>query len=290
MAERSLPQAHAPPAAGLSFLHAGAMPRCRARVDKRFDYYTVQFMTEGAVELWYGRRRFEMRGAWAWFIEPGQTVRFHPLEHAGSWNHRYAAIAPTGEGGEKLRRWRQTKLWPQHPKHVPDQQIESLAQRMDALIRHSVRTDDCGRARGRCELEALLLQLTDPRDPGGPDAENASDRQADASPAPGRWAATVQHRLRKNLDQEMDYHALAEELGISLSTLRRRFRDATGESMHAWRLRQKIQAARRMLGDTEEPIKRIALQLGYRDVFYFNRHFKQLVGVPPGAYRRSRQG
>jgi len=51
-----------------------------------------------------------------------------------------------------------------------------------------------------------------------------------------------------------------------------------------------VAKARQMLGETELPLKTIADRLGYRDVYFFSRQFRKLSGVPPAAYRRSRQG
>ena len=47
---------------------------------------------------------------------------------------------------------------------------------------------------------------------------------------------------------------------------------------------------RRLLGETNDPIKHVAQQLGYRDVYFFSRQFRQFAGVPPAMYRKSRQG
>jgi AraC-like DNA-binding protein len=43
-----------------------------------------------------------------------------------------------------------------------------------------------------------------------------------------------------------------------------------------------------MLAGTELPIKTIARQLGYSDVFFFSRQFTGHTGISPAAYRRNR--
>jgi AraC family transcriptional regulator, transcriptional activator of pobA len=48
-----------------------------------------------------------------------------------------------------------------------------------------------------------------------------------------------------------------------------------------------LEEARLRLEHTEFPIEQIAYGLGFRDPAYFNRFFKQLAGVAPGAYRQS---
>jgi AraC-like DNA-binding protein len=77
---------------------------------------------------------------------------------------------------------------------------------------------------------------------------------------------------------------------MATSTLRRRFRDAAGLPLHEYVLRQRIARARTLLGDTELPIKTVAAQLGYQDVYFFTRQFRLRTGITPAVYRRSRQG
>ena len=87
----------------------------------------------------------------------------------------------------------------------------------------------------------------------------------------------------------MNYEALANEAGLPLRTFRRRFTQLAGLSPHEYHLSARVGQAKELLGATDVPIKQIATQLGYRDVGFFSRQFAQLAGVPPGAYRRSRE-
>lgn len=52
----------------------------------------------------------------------------------------------------------------------------------------------------------------------------------------------------------------------------------------------RIARARAYLGETDVPIGPIAEKLGYNDIYFFTRQFRERVGVPPGQYRKSRQG
>ena len=76
---------------------------------------------------------------------------------------------------------------------------------------------------------------------------------------------------------------------MSLPTLRRRFKSATGTTLHNYLLQTKIAHARRLLGETDLPLKTVAARLGYDNVYFFSRQFREIAGVPPGIYRRSRQ-
>jgi AraC-like DNA-binding protein len=55
-------------------------------------------------------------------------------------------------------------------------------------------------------------------------------------------------------------------------------------------LQCRANAARQLLTETDLPVKLIARQLGYQDVFFFTRQFRKFTGVPPALYRKSRQG
>ena len=97
-------------------------------------------------------------------------------------------------------------------------------------------------------------------------------------------------RLEDLDEPDPDYTRLAAEHAMASSTLRRRFRQAVGTPLHTYRLSRKMAEARRLLAETSLTLQEIADRLTYRDVYYFSRQFAQDVGVPPGRYRRSRQG
>jgi AraC-like DNA-binding protein len=42
-----------------------------------------------------------------------------------------------------------------------------------------------------------------------------------------------------------------------------------------------------LLRDPARPLKAVASDLGYRDVFFFTRQFTEYHGIPPGKYRKS---
>ena len=128
------------------------------------------------------------------------------------------------------------------------------------------------------QLEGLLLDLADAPAPDAP-----------AAPWFDAAVAQIAAWAKRGASSEPDYAALAERFGTSASTLRRRFVEATGTSPHGYLLQCRAAFARELLGSTNLPVKAIADRLGYRDVYFFSRQFRQLVGVPPAAYRRTRQ-
>jgi AraC family transcriptional regulator, arabinose operon regulatory protein len=65
----------------------------------------------------------------------------------------------------------------------------------------------------------------------------------------------------------------------------RKFKEATGSTPIDWLRRERINHARRRLLESGDPIKQIAVQVGYNDPFFFSRDFKRYTGVAPKHYR-----
>ncbi|HVT39250.1 MAG TPA: helix-turn-helix transcriptional regulator, partial [Gemmatimonadaceae bacterium] len=68
------------------------------------------------------------------------------------------------------------------------------------------------------------------------------------------------------------------------------FRVQSGCSPGEYVQTRRIARACRLLLDTELPLARIALHLGYHDQSHFSRAFKSRVGLAPGAYRAKKGG
>lgn len=254
----------------LILLHGAHTRDCTANLDKRFDYHTVQLMTRGGVELFYDGQRHELHKSWAWPCHPGPRVRFHAWPRGTAWEHRYVAFT-----GPRVAAWRSAGLLLSNPQALDSKIARALARRFDELLLQLHRPGPWATRRAGHFLEGILIDCAEARDAASPD-----------TPA---WLDLLLERLA-DFDDEPDYATLAREHGMSLSTLRRRFRDATGQTPHDHRLGLRVAAARQLLGETDLPLKQIADQLGYRDVFYFTRQFTQRTGITPGAVRRARQG
>lgn len=254
---------------GIVFLHSNHRPRCVDTVDKRFGYHTVQLMTSGSVRLSYDSARHDLDGAWLWTCHPGPRIRFHEWPRGEPWDHRHLAVS-----GPRVDGWEAAGLWPRSPVAVPAADVERWVDALSGIIACSVRPERRSRLRAAALLEVFLL-----------DWQELSSGADDAGPG---WLSTAMAALRG--PQRPDYDALAGSLGWSLSTLQRRFRAATGSSLHEVHVESRIIDARRLLGETDRPVKAIADELGYSDVFYFSRQFTVRVGMPPAQYRRERRG
>lgn len=95
--------------------------------------------------------------------------------------------------------------------------------------------------------------------------------------------------MERTLDRPLSVAALALRAGQSQRKLEMRFAKALGISPGAYYLRLRLQAAHRLAGDTQVPIREIALRCGFDSLSSFSRAFKHLYGESPLKSRRGRQ-
>lgn len=97
-------------------------------------------------------------------------------------------------------------------------------------------------------------------------------------------ARTIGH-IMKHLDGNLPLGELAAVARVSPSYLSRLFHRETGKTLSAFIRGKRIEEAKRLLIRKEAPVTQIALALGYDDVNYFSRCFKQETGCTPSRYR-----
>lgn len=80
--------------------------------------------------------------------------------------------------------------------------------------------------------------------------------------------------------------ALAAEAGLSPSQYSRRFYNLFGSTPHDFQILQRIEKARILLSESQMRVSEISEALGYRDLGFFSRQFKQKTGLAPLALRK----
>jgi AraC-like DNA-binding protein len=108
-------------------------------------------------------------------------------------------------------------------------------------------------------------------------------------PAAERISAVRDH-LRENLNQPHRLETLAAAAGVSVPHFCTLFRRLTGYAPIDFLIRQRVQAACKLLDTTSLSIAGIAAEVGYEDPYYFTRCFRRVIGSSPRAYRRITKG
>jgi AraC-like DNA-binding protein len=106
------------------------------------------------------------------------------------------------------------------------------------------------------------------------------------------FVPTTRHLLRaKDLAdaryfERLTVDDLAEAAGLSRAHFSRAFRDAFGESPHAYLLTRRLERAAALLRNTDRGVAEICFSVGLQSVGSFTSSFSRTYGVPPQAYRK----
>lgn len=79
---------------------------------------------------------------------------------------------------------------------------------------------------------------------------------------------------------------MAAEVAISPSRFAARFSESVGTSPMGYLARWRMNIACRRLSSTQDPVERIAQEVGYESPAAFNRAFKKHLGLPPATWRQ----
>lgn len=94
--------------------------------------------------------------------------------------------------------------------------------------------------------------------------------------------------IERNLDGEIDVARLASESGFSPWHFHRITRAFLGEPIGTYIMRVRLETAARMLRATDMPIAEIAYRVGYDVPSSLSKAFRQLYGISPNGYRKSK--
>jgi AraC-like DNA-binding protein len=246
----------------------------RARfVTHRYTRHAHEGYTIGLIE--FGVEEFDVPGA-ALRAGPGAVVILNPeVVHTGQpgvpegWAYRvtYPAVDVVAEIAAELGAPRGTPYFPTKVLDDPDgagllRTAHRAAERCDALAASSHLRAALG---GLLRRHASQAPPTEPR------------------PAGQRAVAVARDILHDRLVDPPPLAELAAAVGTRPFSLLRAFRMATGLPPHAYLNQVRVRHARVLLGDGLRPAD-VAARVGFADQAHLTRHFKRVVGVPPGAY------
>ena len=239
------------------------------------ETYTFGIIESGVEEFDYGGQVLRAGPGALALLDPEVVHTGHAATSAG-WSYRvlYPEVSVVTDVAEQLG-WRggtprfpQTVLYDAHGAALL-RSAHQAAEHGDQLASSSLLTT------------ALAGLLT------------AHARIGGTGPAPpaGRSPASMRAVADLLEDRLTDPPALAElaaMTGLSQFALLRAFRAETGLPPHAYLNQQRVRRARALLDRGMTPAD-VAFQTGFADQAHLTRHFKRVVGVPPGAYQRERR-
>jgi transcriptional regulator GlxA family with amidase domain len=95
----------------------------------------------------------------------------------------------------------------------------------------------------------------------------------------------AQAHILANLTGDLSVEHVAHEIGMSPRNFARVFRRELGMTPADFVAAARVDAARRLLEDTPQPLQRVAAACGFTDVSTMRRTFAKTIGVTPNEYR-----
>jgi AraC-like DNA-binding protein len=155
---------------------------------------------------------------------------------------------------------------------------------------------DASYARSRMARVTALHEQSRSSIPGAATAASAAllellawlvGRSAPSS-RPGRATTAVERvaaLIRSEPHRAWRTSALAKRAGVSPNWLAARFRERFAMTIDRFRLVQRVEMARLLLGSTSLPVADIGSRVGLPNAQHFNKVFRSILGVPPSACR-----
>src|SRR5690606_39225312 len=97
--------------------------------------------------------------------------------------------------------------------------------------------------------------------------------------------AELQKKIEECYDTTETVEALMTEIPASRRSLARRCKSATGLTPFEYLQRTRIEAAKKLLEESDMPVATVMTHAGYNDLKAFRRQFRRNTGMTPTAYR-----
>lgn len=259
---------------GVEWVGFNHLPDLSIWKEKTFDdYWVLDYAHSGAVDFGMGADPLvRLEAPVAWLTFPGPRFRFGRTD-GGIWDHYFAAFR-----GPRVASYLSGGLYPMEsmPPFRPISDAEQFRNGFMELLSELERPDR-NEPRAVHLLEGLLLQYSNPGEP-----RSSDDPRQEAIRALS--AAIWQDPARP-----VDFETEARRAGLSVPHFRRLFIRLLGHPPQRYLLKARLEAAARLLRNTDREIKSVARETGFEDLFHFAKMFRKYQGLPPGKYREGRK-
>ncbi|RWX74897.1 transcriptional regulator FtrA [Neorhizobium lilium] len=104
-------------------------------------------------------------------------------------------------------------------------------------------------------------------------------------PVSGANLSALLDTIRGRLSETWSIERMASEARVSVRSIQRHVRDATGMAPGEWLQGERVAQARELLEETTLSVASIARHTGFGSATNFRNQFRAIVGLPPAAYR-----
>jgi AraC-like DNA-binding protein len=98
----------------------------------------------------------------------------------------------------------------------------------------------------------------------------------------------VHEYVEAHLSSSIELAELSAIAGLSVFHFAREFKRSAGVTPHYYLVGRRLERAKELLARSDLSVAEIAFVTGFSDQSHLARHFRQMIGVTPGQFRRSR--
>lgn len=236
-----------------------------------YPYYTLSLMLEGGAGYYRDEKGFECQLSYgdALLTTPGFRHLCGPGKNE-QWSNIHVAFVgeifdvylKAGDFNIASPVWRLPE---------PDLYIQQLQEMLTSPLPID-QTETARRATGLLHFIVRLLSEGTPL--------SSTNQTSD-------WFSQACVMLVQDMHHKLDYHVLADELGMSYHTFRIYFTRRAGMSPQRYRDKKRIEdACDLLLKNPSKSCQAISFILGYCNGDHFSYHFKRHMGMSPDNYRK----
>ena len=96
----------------------------------------------------------------------------------------------------------------------------------------------------------------------------------------------VKQYVQENYSRQVSLEDVAAASNLSSAYLSTMFKKEMGINFSDFLISCRMEAAKKLLKNTDLPISEVAEKVGYTDSRYFSKTFNKVVGLKPSAYRK----
>jgi AraC family transcriptional regulator len=99
----------------------------------------------------------------------------------------------------------------------------------------------------------------------------------------------IREYIDANLSSRITVAQLSAQVHRSEGHFSRAFRQAVGQSLHAYIVSCRVQTAAAFMMQSDATLSEIAMDCGFTDQAHLSKHFRNLLGQTPAAWRRAQR-
>lgn len=243
------------------------------RPNGREDYLIILTL-RGVGEIGFGEKLTRLERGEAVLFHPGCPQSYRTATDTNNWEFSWSHFQPSLQMHPFLA-WPEISTGLGYLKLPEELYVEAIFKDFEAARLSLLRPLRHRKELAQNRLAAALIQF---------DIANS------------KHASAIDERILRamewiyaHLGEAPSMDEIARVAGLSVSHFGALFKAETGHGVTTFIEDERMRRAREMLEFSRKPIGEIALEIGYRDPFYFSNRFRTMHKVSPRSYREKHQ-